>query len=156
MHVPSMADFGGSITVLMIIVLRLKSMHPGDLWWRSLAFWASWDCFCHRNSRRFNLILTSKYKDKFKNVLLQNTDHPRYLEANTGCKHFDVHGGPENVPVSRFSFDAKVWKILLRQSCPLNVSFNNLFSIFCSFPSAIGGWPSCLSSRHVLKLDRGV
>ena len=35
-------------------------------------------------------------------------DHPRYVEANTGCKHFDVHGGPENIPVSRFSFDAKV------------------------------------------------
>jgi hypothetical protein len=30
------------------------------------------------------------------------------LEANAGCKHFDVHGGPENIPVSRFSFDAKV------------------------------------------------
>lgn len=37
------------------------------------------------------------------------TDHPRYLEANAGCKHFDVHGGPENIPVSRFSFDAKVF-----------------------------------------------
>lgn len=39
---------------------------------------------------------------------LTNVDHPRYLEANTGCRHFDVHGGPENIPVSRFSFDAKV------------------------------------------------
>ena len=36
------------------------------------------------------------------------SDHPRYTEANTGCKHFDVHGGPENIPVSRSSFDAKV------------------------------------------------
>ena len=25
-----------------------------------------------------------------------------------GCKHFDAHGGPENKPVSRFSFDSKV------------------------------------------------
>ena len=24
------------------------------------------------------------------------------------CKHFDVHTGPENIPVSRFSFDAIV------------------------------------------------
>lgn len=35
-------------------------------------------------------------------------DDPRYIEANAGCKHFDVHGGPENIPVSRFSFDAMV------------------------------------------------
>ena len=35
-------------------------------------------------------------------------DNPRYVEANAGCKHFDVHGGPEDIPVSRFSFNAKV------------------------------------------------
>ena len=35
-------------------------------------------------------------------------NHPRYVRVNAGCKHFDVHGGPENIPVSRFSFDAKV------------------------------------------------
>ena len=38
-------------------------------------------------------------------------DHPRYVEANAGCKYFDVHGGPENRPVSRFSFDAKVCEL---------------------------------------------
>ena len=35
-------------------------------------------------------------------------DHPDYVEVNAGCKHFDVHGGPEDIPVNRFSFDAKV------------------------------------------------
>lgn len=35
-------------------------------------------------------------------------NHSRYVRANAGCKHFDVHGGPENIPVSRHSFDAKV------------------------------------------------
>ena len=35
-------------------------------------------------------------------------DHPRYIEVNTGCRHFDVHGGPENIPVSRITFNAKV------------------------------------------------
>ena len=35
-------------------------------------------------------------------------DDPRYVRANAGCKHFDVHAGPENIPVSRSSFDAKV------------------------------------------------
>lgn len=34
--------------------------------------------------------------------------HPRYVKASAGCKHFSVHGGPENLPVSRYSFDAKV------------------------------------------------
>ena len=35
-------------------------------------------------------------------------DDPRYVRANAGCKHFDVHAGPENIPVSRVLFDAKV------------------------------------------------
>ena len=35
-------------------------------------------------------------------------EHPRYIRANAGCKHFDVHGGPENIPSSRFDFDAQV------------------------------------------------
>lgn len=34
--------------------------------------------------------------------------HPRYIKASAGCKHFSVHGGPENIPVSRLSFNAKV------------------------------------------------
>ncbi|XP_064628151.1 uncharacterized protein LOC135487892 isoform X2 [Lineus longissimus] len=34
-------------------------------------------------------------------------DHQRYIKANAGCKHFDAHSGPENIPVSRLSFDAK-------------------------------------------------
>lgn len=44
------------------------------------------------------------------NSLIQHffSDHPRYVEANTACLHFDAYGGPENIPVSRFSFDAKV------------------------------------------------
>ena len=35
-------------------------------------------------------------------------DHPRYIMTNAGCKHFDAYGGPENIPESRHSFDAKV------------------------------------------------
>ena len=35
-------------------------------------------------------------------------DHPRYIMTNAGCKHFDAYGGPENIPQSRHSFDAKV------------------------------------------------
>ena len=53
--------------------------------------------------------------------LILNTDHPRYIEANTGCTIFDVHSGPDNIPVSRFSFDAKVFlcwhKIFIVTAC---------------------------------------
>ena len=43
-------------------------------------------------------------------------DDKRYVKANAGCKHFDVHGGPENIPVSRFDFDAKV---IIERRCSL-------------------------------------
>ena len=39
-------------------------------------------------------------------------DHPRYVLANAGCKHFDAYGGPENIPQSRFSFNAQVLTII--------------------------------------------
>ncbi len=35
-------------------------------------------------------------------------NHTRYVRVNAGCKHFDAHGGPENIPVAREGFDAKV------------------------------------------------
>ena len=38
---------------------------------------------------------------------LQGNDE-RYVRANAGCKHFNVHGGPESYPVSRMDFDAIV------------------------------------------------
>ena len=38
---------------------------------------------------------------------LHGTD-PRYVRASSGCKHLDVYGGPENIPSSRFSFNANV------------------------------------------------
>ena len=31
--------------------------------------------------------------------------HPRYVRANAGCKHFDVYAGPDN---TRDTLDAKV------------------------------------------------
>jgi hypothetical protein len=37
-----------------------------------------------------------------------SSDHPRYVLANAGCKHFDAYSGPENIPQSRFSFNAQV------------------------------------------------
>lgn len=34
--------------------------------------------------------------------------HPRYFRANSGCKVVGLYSGPENRPVSRFSFNAVV------------------------------------------------
>ena len=38
-------------------------------------------------------------------IVIKPTDNPRYVEANAGCKHFDVYAGPDD---SRNVFDAKV------------------------------------------------
>jgi hypothetical protein len=48
------------------------------------------------------------WRDVLDTTLCLQGDNPRYVRTNAGCKHLDVHGGPENIPVSRFSFDAKV------------------------------------------------
>ena len=40
-------------------------------------------------------------------------NHPRYVRASAGCKHFAVYAGPENVPTSRMSFDVKVCIVLM-------------------------------------------
>ena len=39
-------------------------------------------------------------------------DDPTYVIANAGCKHFDVHGGPEDTPLPRASFDANVRRLI--------------------------------------------
>ena len=62
----------------------------------------------------------------------KHSDNSRYVEANAGCKHFDVHGGPENIPVSRFSFDAKVTPSHPPFS-PLSFSLPNLYPFSPSF-----------------------
>ncbi|XP_073418876.1 uncharacterized protein [Dendrobates tinctorius] len=76
-------------------------------------------------------------------------DHPRYIKANAGCKHFDVHGGPENIPVSRFSFDAKVEERDLRmtflpqfQACVEA----GTYSIMCSY-NRVNGVPACANKK---------
>lgn len=50
--------------------------------------------------------LTSQLAIAFVTGLQGN--HPRYVKTSAGCKHFDVHGGPENIPTSRLQFNAKV------------------------------------------------
>lgn len=78
-------------------------------------------------------------------------DHIRYVRANAGCKHFDVHGGPENIPVSRFSFNAKVsdrdWHLTFLPAFKLCVKAGT-YSVMCSF-NEINGIPACANS-HLL------
>lgn len=83
-------------------------------------------------------------------------DHPRYIKANAGCKHFDVHGGPENIPVSRFSFDAKVEERDLRmtflpqfQACVEA----GTYSIMCSY-NRVNGIPACANKKLLTDILR--
>ncbi|KAE8624175.1 hypothetical protein XENTR_v10005854 [Xenopus tropicalis] len=83
-------------------------------------------------------------------------DHPRYIKANAGCKHFAAHGGPENVPVSRFSFDAKV------EERDLQMTFlpqfhecvqAGTYSIMCSY-NRVNGVPACANKRLLTDILR--
>ncbi|KAJ1176806.1 hypothetical protein NDU88_002073 [Pleurodeles waltl] len=82
--------------------------------------------------------------------------HPRYVKASAGCKHFAVHGGPENIPESRFSFNAKVHERDLRmtflpqfQECVEAGSF----SVMCSY-NRINGVPACANVKFLTDILR--
>ncbi|KAG8143056.1 hypothetical protein E2320_000339 [Naja naja] len=82
-------------------------------------------------------------------------DHPRYIKANAGCKHFDVHGGPENIPVSRFFFDAKVeerdWRMTFLPQ--FEASQAGTFSFMCSY-NRINGVPACANKKLLTDILR--
>ncbi|KAM4700600.1 uncharacterized protein O3C94_001691 isoform 2-T2 [Discoglossus pictus] len=83
-------------------------------------------------------------------------DHPRYVKANAGCKHFAVHGGPENIPVSRFSFDAKVEERDLRMT--FLPQFHacvqaGTYSIMCSY-NRVNGVPACANKKLLTDILR--
>ncbi|XP_067675251.1 uncharacterized protein [Haliotis asinina] len=86
---------------------------------------------------------------------LQGND-PRYVRANAGCKHFDVHGGPENIPVSRFSFDAEVserdWRTTFLPAFRKCVKAGT-YSLMCSF-NEINGVPSCANKKLLTDILR--
>nr|XP_011418650.2 xylan 1,4-beta-xylosidase [Crassostrea gigas] len=83
-------------------------------------------------------------------------DDPTYIRANAGCKHFDVHGGPENIPVSRFSFDAKVsekdWRLTFLPAFKRCVQAGS-YSLMCSF-NRINGVPACGNKRLLTDILR--
>ncbi|XP_055955063.1 uncharacterized protein LOC126809589 [Patella vulgata] len=83
-------------------------------------------------------------------------DHPRYVRATAGCKHFDVHGGPENIPVSRFSFNSVVstrdWRTTFLPAFRYCVEAGT-FSVMCSYNS-INGVPSCANKMLLIDILR--
>lgn len=82
--------------------------------------------------------------------------HPRYVRATAGCKHFDVHGGPENIPTSRMTFDAKVserdWRMTFLPAFRSCVEAGT-YSLMCSYNS-INGVPSCANEKLLTDILR--
>ncbi|KAL8611355.1 hypothetical protein ACOMHN_014410 [Nucella lapillus] len=86
---------------------------------------------------------------------LQGNDS-RYVLASAGCKHFDAYGGPENIPVSRFSFDAKVSEVDWHQT--FLPAFKacveaGTYSVMCSYNS-INGVPACANNKLLTDILR--
>ncbi|XP_017683744.1 PREDICTED: probable beta-D-xylosidase 2 [Lepidothrix coronata] len=83
--------------------------------------------------------------------------HPRYIKASAGCKHFSVHGGPENIPESRLSFDAKVlerdWRMTFLPQFHACVRAGS-FSFMCSY-NRINGVPACANKKLLTDILRG-
>jgi beta-glucosidase len=87
---------------------------------------------------------------------LQGPPSARYLNTNAGCKHFDAHNGPENIPVSRFSFDVHLsefdWRSTFLPAFHACVNAGS-YGIMCSYNS-INGIPSCANNRLLTDILR--
>ncbi|KAK7108535.1 hypothetical protein V1264_016267 [Littorina saxatilis] len=83
---------------------------------------------------------------------LQGND-TRYVRASGGCKHFDVHGGPDSIPVSRFKFNAQVserdWRSTFLPAFRKCVEAGT-YNLMCSYNS-VNGIPAC--ANHKLLTD---
>ena len=87
---------------------------------------------------------------------LQGPSSARYLNTNAGCKHFDAHNGPENIPESRFSFDVKLseydWRSTFLPAFHACVNAGS-YGIMCSYNS-INGIPACGNTRLLTEILR--
>ncbi|KAK6170942.1 hypothetical protein SNE40_019220 [Patella caerulea] len=83
-------------------------------------------------------------------------NHSRYVRATAGCKHLDVHGGPENVPVNRNSFDSKVserdWRTTFLPAFRY-CARAGVYSMMCSYNS-INGVPACANKKLLTDILR--
>ncbi|CAF0793761.1 unnamed protein product [Rotaria sordida] len=87
---------------------------------------------------------------------LQGPLSARYLNTNAGCKHFDAHNGPENIPLSRFSFNVQIsefdWRSTFLPAFHACVNAGS-YGIMCSYNS-INGIPSCANNRLLTDILR--
>ncbi|KAK7480737.1 hypothetical protein BaRGS_00027998 [Batillaria attramentaria] len=99
--------------------------------------------------------LSGIYADRFIRGLQGNDT--RYVRASGGCKHFDVHGGPDSIPVSRFSFNAEVseadWRTTFLPAFRRCVEAGT-YSLMCSY-NRINGVPACANSELLTDVLRG-
>ncbi|PIK62177.1 putative beta-D-xylosidase 1 [Apostichopus japonicus] len=86
-------------------------------------------------------------------VIALQGNHPRYIIANAGCKHFAAYCGPDD---TRFQFDAKVTDVDLFQTylpafkeCVKAGSY----SVMCSYNS-VNGIPACANKRLLTDILR--
>ncbi|XP_050390187.1 uncharacterized protein LOC126809596 [Patella vulgata] len=83
-------------------------------------------------------------------------NHSRYIRANGGCKHFNVHGGPENIPSFRWNFNSKVsmrdWRTTFLPAFRYCVKAG-AYSLMCSYNS-INGVPACANKQLLTDILR--
>jgi beta-glucosidase len=83
-------------------------------------------------------------------------DHPRYVRASSGCKHFAVHSGPEDIPSSRFSFNSVVserdFRVTFMPHFKRCIEAGSL-NVMCSY-NRINGVPACGNERLLTEIGR--
>ncbi|XP_060596940.1 uncharacterized protein LOC132750886 [Ruditapes philippinarum] len=98
--------------------------------------------------------LTGVLAAEFVKGLIGN--HSRYYRANAVCKHFDAYGGPEDLPQSRLSFNAKVpeqdlYMTYLPQFKQCVQS--GALGVMCSYNS-VNGIPACANKMLLTDILR--
>ncbi|XP_005105841.1 probable beta-D-xylosidase 6 [Aplysia californica] len=98
--------------------------------------------------------LTGNLVQKF--VIGIQGEDSRFIMTSAGCKHFDVHGGPDNIPVSRASFDAIVsdtdWRMTFLPAFKKCVEAGT-YSVMCSYNS-VNGVPACANKKLLTDILR--
>ncbi|KAK7108548.1 uncharacterized protein [Littorina saxatilis] len=86
---------------------------------------------------------------------LQGND-TRYVRASGGCKHFDVHGGPETIPENRLSFNSVVsetdWRMTFLPAFKRCVEAGT-YNLMCSY-NRINGVPACANKKLLTDITR--
>lgn len=79
-------------------------------------------------------------------------DNPRYFQAISGCKHFDVFGGPENMGTTSANVTTYDWRTTFLPAFQYCVEAG-AFNLMCSY-NAINGIPSCANQELLTDILR--